>query len=114
MGALRNLRKTTVLIGCGIWLSGIAGAQSAGQTADKGHPPDVSGGLDQPDERGYLARTFKFSGSIRERWEATDGPFSVTPASSYLLSQERLGLQFTPAPWLQFFCAGARRACVVL
>jgi hypothetical protein len=93
----------TVLIGCGVWLSGIAGAQSAPQTADKGQPQDVSASPDQPDERGYLARTFKFSGSIRERWEATDGPFSVTPASSYLLSQERLGLQFTPTPWLQFF-----------
>ena len=86
-----------VLIGCGVWLSGMAAAQSAGQTADN---PDQSG------EPGYLARTVKLSGSIRERWEATDGPFSVTPADSYLLSQERLGLQFTPSPWLQFFVQG--------
>ncbi len=103
MSALRNLQKTTILIGCGVWLSGIAGAQSAGQSVDNRQPQDVSGASDQSDERGYLARTFKLSGSIRERWEATDGPFSVTPASSYLLSQERLGLQFTPTPWLQFF-----------
>jgi hypothetical protein len=103
MTALGNLRKTLVLIGCGVWLSGIAGAQSAGQSADNGQSQDASGGLDQPDERGYLARTVKLSGSIRERWEETDGPFSVTPATSYLLSQIRLGLQFTPTPWLQFF-----------
>ena len=102
MNALGNLRETIVLIGCVVWLSGIAGAQSAGQT-DNRQPQEASSSSDQPGERGYLARTFKFSGSIRERWEATDGPFSVTPASSYLLSQERLGLQFTPSPWLQFF-----------
>jgi len=92
-----------VLVGCGVWLSSIAGAQSAGQTVDNGQAQDASGGPDQPDEKGYLERTLKFSGSIRERWEATDGPFSATPASSYVLSQIRLGLQFTPTPWLQFF-----------
>ena len=91
-----------LLIGCGLWLSGIAGAQSVAQSADSSQAPGASS-TDQPDERGYFARTIKFSVSIRERWEATDGPFSVTPASSYLLSQERLGLQFTPAPWLQVF-----------
>jgi hypothetical protein len=34
-----------------------------------------------------LLRMFKLSGSIRERWEATDGPFSMTPADSYMVSQ---------------------------
>lgn len=48
-------------------------------------------------------RALKFSGSIRERWEATDGPFSVTPAGSYVVSQIRLGLLVQPASWLQFF-----------
>jgi hypothetical protein len=90
------------VIGCGVWLLGIAGAQSVGQTAENPQAP-AAAAPDQPAEKGYLARTFQFSGSIRERWEATDGPFSVTPASSYLLSQIRLGLQFTPTPWLQFF-----------
>lgn len=51
----------------------------------------------------YLLRTVKLTGSIRERWEATDGPFSVTPADSYLISQERLGLSFQPSSWLNFF-----------
>jgi hypothetical protein len=50
----------------------------------------------------YLLRTFKFSGLIQERWEATDGPFSLTPADSYVLSQERLGLSYQPASWLHF------------
>ncbi|HEX5228628.1 MAG TPA: alginate export family protein, partial [Bryobacteraceae bacterium] len=54
-------------------------------------------------EKNYLLRTLKFSGSIRERWEATDGPFSVTPADSYVVSQIRLGLLFQPVSWLQFF-----------
>jgi Alginate export len=54
-------------------------------------------------EKSYFVRTFKFSGSIRERWEATDGPFSVTPADSYVVSQIRLGLLFHPASWLNFF-----------
>ncbi|HTW65187.1 MAG TPA: alginate export family protein [Bryobacteraceae bacterium] len=50
----------------------------------------------------YLLRTVRFTGSIRERWEETDGPFSVTPADSYVLSQERLGLSFQPSSWLHF------------
>lgn len=58
---------------------------------------------DQSGESNYLLRTLKFSGSIRERWEATDGPFSLTPADSYLLTQERLGILFRPAEWLNFF-----------
>ena len=51
----------------------------------------------------YFLRTFQLSGSIRERWEATDGPFSVTPASSYVVSQIKLGLLYKPSSWLHFF-----------
>jgi hypothetical protein len=70
-----------------------------GQTstsADKTSQSDDSGLI------GYLLRTVKLTGSIRERWEATDGPFSVTPADSYLISQERLGITYRPNSWLQF------------
>jgi hypothetical protein len=80
----------------------MAGGQTAAPTADQGQSQDASSS-GQTDGKGYLARTILFSGSIRERWEATDGPFSVTPASSYVLSQIRLGFRFTPTPWLQFF-----------
>jgi hypothetical protein len=58
---------------------------------------------DQDSESNYFQRNFKLSGSIRERWEATDGPFSVTPADSYWISQERLGVLFRPTEWLNFF-----------
>ena len=61
---------------------------------------------DQPqktDSENYLLRTFQLSGSIRERWEATDGPFSVTPAASYVVSQVKLGLLYKPSSWLHFF-----------
>ncbi len=51
----------------------------------------------------YFLRTFKLSGSIRERWEATDGPFSVTPADSYMVSQIRLGVLFQPTGWLNLY-----------
>jgi len=51
----------------------------------------------------YLTRTVKLSGSVRERWEATDGDFSSTPADSYLLSQIRFGMDFHPTSWLSFF-----------
>jgi hypothetical protein len=58
----------------------------------------------QPAEPSYFSRTVKFSGSIRERWEATDGSdFSATPADSYLLSQIRLAATFQPVSWLSFF-----------
>src|SRR5579863_8598207 len=65
-------------------------------------PSDTDQGQDSG-LKNYLSRTFKFSGSIRERWEATDGPFSVTPADSYVLSEVRLGLLFRPSSWLHFF-----------
>src|SRR5579859_3995207 len=61
---------------------------------------------DQADESGfkdYFQRTVKFSGSIRERWEATDGLLSLTPADSYWLTQERLGVSFQPSSWLHAF-----------
>jgi hypothetical protein len=70
-----------------------------------GAPPETSQKAAEPAQSGvkdYLLRTVKFTASIRERWESTQGPFSVTPASSYLLSQERLGIVFTPSGWLRF------------
>lgn len=54
-------------------------------------------------DKSYWKRAFKLSGSIRERWEATDGPFSVTPADSYWISQERLGVLFQPTEWVRVF-----------
>jgi hypothetical protein len=62
--------------------------------SDQGHDSGVTN---------YFLRTFKLSGSIRERWEATDGPFSVTPADSYMVSQVRLGVLFQPSDWLSFY-----------
>jgi len=50
-----------------------------------------------------VLRMFKLTGSIRERWEATDGPFSMTPADSYVVSQIRLGALFQPSDWLNFY-----------
>lgn len=58
---------------------------------------------DDSAEQSYLRHTIKFSGSIRERWEAMDGPFSATPADSYVISQIRLGMDFQPTSWLNFF-----------
>ena len=78
---------------------------SPAQAADDPANADQSGGDAQSHQSGamnYLLRTLKFSGSIRERWEATDGPFSLTKADSYTLSQERLGLSFQPSSWLHF------------
>ncbi|MFN7995716.1 MAG: alginate export family protein [Bryobacteraceae bacterium] len=64
---------------------------------------DVTGSQTSAGPGEYLSRTVRFSGWVRERWEATDGPFSATPASSYLLSQVRLGIQFQPSSWFTFF-----------
>src|SRR5580704_10737302 len=50
-----------------------------------------------------LLQMFKLSGSIQERWEATDGPFSMTPANSYVVSQIRLGALFRLSDWLSFY-----------
>ncbi len=78
-------------------------------------PPAAASSVSNPDpkhqdqknedtsEGNYWQRTFHLSGSIRERWEATDGPFSVTPADSYVVSQIRLGLSYEPSSWLRFF-----------
>ncbi len=70
-----------------------------------GQAQPVANTADQTNKTGamaYLLRTLKLTGSIRERWEATDGPFSVTPAASYLLSQIRLGVGYQPSSWLHF------------
>ena len=70
---------------------------------DKPAAPQSADENDKTGLTNYFLRTFKLSGSIRERWEATDGPFSVTSADSYVLSQIRLGLAYNPSPWLHFF-----------
>jgi len=51
----------------------------------------------------YLLRTVKLTGSIRERWEGPEGPFTVTPSDSYVYSQIRLGIIYQPASWLNVF-----------
>lgn len=55
--------------------------------------------------RGFFSRSFKFSGQLRERWEATQGPSftTLTPAGSYVLSRIRLGVAFRPTSWLRFY-----------
>jgi len=83
----------------------LVGVGLSGQTQP---PPPTVASSDQKttqdsSEKNYFLRTFLFSGSIRERWEATDGPFSVTPADSYMISQIRLGLAYNPSSWLHFF-----------
>ena len=56
------------------------------------------------DLKSYMERTFTIEGSLRARWEATQGSnFSVTPSDSYMLTRIRLGLGFAPTPWLRFF-----------
>jgi hypothetical protein len=78
-------------------------------TAGQAQTPAPNAGQSDSDstqdssEKSYFRRAFKLNGSIRERWEATDGPFSVTPADSYVVSQIRLGLLYQPASWLHFF-----------
>jgi hypothetical protein len=52
----------------------------------------------------YLERTFTVTGSVRARWESTQGSdFAVTKADSYMLTRVRLGLGYAPTPWLRFF-----------
>jgi hypothetical protein len=80
-----------------------ASAQSQSQPPAQAADASAKNQNDDPGEKSYLLRTLKFSGSVRERWEATDGPFSVTPADSYVVSQIRLGLLYEPSSNLQFF-----------
>jgi hypothetical protein len=92
--------RTVVLVGCFLWCQ-LAGAQTSSRSSDKGAAS--SNASDKVDgKKDFLARAVRFSGSIRERWEATDGPFSVTPADSYLISQIRLGVTVQPVTWLKF------------
>jgi hypothetical protein len=84
------------------FFGGTGRAQSTGSTPDSATPDSqtkTEGGLQQ-----YLARTFKVTASVRERWEAPQGKnFTVSPADSYLLSRARLGLAFQPTSFLRFF-----------
>lgn len=81
-----------------VWGQAQSSSDNSGQTADQ-----TQADKDQHSALvTYLLRTVKLTGSIRERWEATDGPFSVTPANSYVLSQERLGVEYDPSSWVHF------------
>jgi len=56
------------------------------------------------EQRSYLERTVKISAQIRARWEATDGSnFAATTADSWLLTRTRLGVDYKPKSWLNFF-----------
>ncbi len=81
----------------------LAAGLSIAQNVPDQTPDQTPGQVQKKEPDNYLLRTFQLSGSIRERWEATDGPFSVTPADSYLVSQIRLGLLYKPSSWLHFF-----------
>ncbi len=84
------------------FFGGTGRAQSTGSTPDSATPDSktaASGGL-----KDYLARTVKVTGSVRARWEATQGSdYTLTPADSYLLTRVRLGVAFQPTSFLRFF-----------
>lgn len=66
MSALGNLRKTIVLIACGVWLSGMAGAQSVGPAADS-QAQDASGSPDQSGD-GAQPPSAAVAPSVDEKW----------------------------------------------
>ena len=92
-----------VLAGAGLLLPETPGrAQSATTPANAGNQGTQK---EEPAKKAnYLERTFRISGQIRERWEGPAGAdFTVTPASSYVLSRIRFGLAFKPYSWLRFY-----------
>lgn len=65
--------------------------------------PAVQEDTKPADVAAFFERTMKFTGSVRARWEGTDGKdFSLTPADSYLITRARLGVAFQPVTWLRF------------
>jgi hypothetical protein len=95
---------SAIVAGIGLWGQTPAPAPAAASSGKDASNRDASKDPAQDsDNKSYWLRAFKLSGSIRERWEATDGPFSPTPADSYLVSQIRLGLGYQPSDWLHFF-----------
>ncbi len=59
MSALGNLQKTMILIGCGVWLSGLAAAQSTGPATDSS--------ADQSDQSSQAAPA-PTAPSVDEKW----------------------------------------------
>ena len=101
MKLLGTGRHRVVALGLAALLSNMASGQESAGNAPAGQAATLEqkSGLSN-----YLRRAVKITGSIRERWEDTDGSdFCLTPADSYLLSQVRLGIQFQPVSWLSFF-----------
>jgi hypothetical protein len=94
---------TLFLMGTAVYFFGGTGrAQSTGSTPDSATPDkatETPGGL-----KAYLERTVKVTGSIRARWEATQGSdFSLTPADSYVMTRARLGIAFQPTKYVRFY-----------
>jgi hypothetical protein len=90
-------------MGAAVCFAGDTGsAQSTGSAPGSATPDkakEAAGGL-----KDFVARTIKVQGSVRARWEATDGSdFASTPADSYLLTRVRLGIAFQPTSFLRFF-----------
>jgi hypothetical protein len=98
---IRHL-TTLFLMGASVYFFGGTGrAQSSASGPDSATPvtTETSEGL-----KGFLARTIRVRGSVRSRWEATQGSdFTLTPADSYLLTRIRLGIAFQPTSFLRFF-----------
>jgi Alginate export len=96
----RHLTALFVLAAAVPLFRGTASAQAAAPARDSTQPEvtETSSGL-----KDYLARTFQIQGSVRARFESTQGDFSLTPADAYVLTRIRLGLAFQPTPWLRFY-----------
>jgi hypothetical protein len=98
-------RTVTVFVGTALNLSfflGIARAQNPAPPSTGVASTAQSETEEKP--QGFLARTIKFTGQARARWEATQGAnFTTTPADSYVATRVRLGVAFKPASWLRFF-----------
>ena len=79
MSASGSLKKVMVLIVCGAWLCGIAGAQSTGQAAD-GQSQDAGGSPDQSSQSSQPAPA-STAPSVDEKWnyfiQETAAPFTL-------------------------------------
>jgi len=97
VASFRRLAAICVFGAAAHFLGGAGRAQSAADPA-----AESPHGL-----KDYLARTVKVQGSLRARWESTQGSdFALTPADSYLLTRIRLGVAFQPTSWLNFYAEG--------
>jgi hypothetical protein len=79
MIALGKLQRMMVLIGCGVWMSGIAAAQSTGQAADS-QSQNATGSPDQSDESSQPTPAAT-AVSVGEKWNyfihETAAPFTL-------------------------------------